>query len=231
MMRNRAILNTMILAATLACLGLSAPAQNSTPPPDAPAPNAPAPNSPAPKDASKTDASKTPPDAPKKTDKKPSTADDNPFPEEVSKQAAAAAKANATAPAPTHANEPNGSSSLDGLDKLGLDDPTRKELKVESPDGSPDIYDPKRATEDVRVGKFYLQTGDLKGAYDRFKDATGYDHENIEAVFWLAEAARKMHHPDEALQNYTLYLDAVPDGPNAKAARKAMSELASSSKP
>jgi len=235
-MRKTAILKTMVLAATLASFGLAAGAQNTapaqnTPPPDAPTPNVPASNPPAAKDGGK-DAGKTPADAPapKKTDKKPSTADDNPFPEEVSKQAAAEAKATAHAPntTTTHANEPNGSSSQDGLDKLGLDDPTRKELKVASPDGSPDVYDPKRASEDVRVGKFYLQTGDLKGAYDRFKDATGYDHENVEAVFWLAEAARKMHHSDEALQNYTLYLDVVPDGPNAKAARKALNQLASS---
>ena len=231
-MSKRAILKTMILAATLGCLGISARAQSTAPPPDAPTPNGPAPGSPPDKDASK-----TPPDAPapKKTDKKPSTADDNPFPEDVSKKAAADAKANATTGAPStakaHANEPTGSSSLDGLDKLGLDDPTRKELKVASPDNSLDVYNPKRATEDVRVGKYYLQTGDLKGAYDRFKDATGYDHENVEAVFWLAEAARKLHHSDEAVQNYELYLDAVPDGPNAKAARKAMNELASSSKP
>lgn len=220
-MGERVILNTMLLAAALGCLGVYATAQNPAPP-EAPAPSAPAPASPAAKDNGK-----TPPGAPKKADKTPSTADDNPFPEEVSKQAAAEAKANATAPAKTRANDPAGRSSADGLEKLGLDDPTRKELKVASPDGSPEVYDPKRATEDIRVGKFYLQTGDLKGAYDRFKDATGYDHENVEAVFWLAEAARKMHHPDEALQNYTLYLDVVPDGPNAKAARKAMNEMAS----
>ena len=141
-MSNRAILKMTLLATSLACLGIPVGAQNTAPPPDAPTPSTPA-SSPLPAK----DAGKTPPDAPapKKTDKKPSTADDNPFPEDVSKKAAAEAKANATpdAPgataAPSHANEPNGSSSLDGLDKLGLDDPTRKELKLESPDGSTDV--------------------------------------------------------------------------------------------
>jgi tetratricopeptide (TPR) repeat protein len=217
-MRNRVILNAAIFVVCLGWLSLPARAQSSTPPSDAPAP----------KDTAKT------PDTPaaKKADKKPSTADDNPFPEEVSKKAAAQAKADATktstpdAPAPKNASdESKGSSSLDGMDKLGLDDPARKQLKVESPDGSADVYNPKRASEDVRVGKFYLQTGDLKGAYDRFKDATDYDHEDVEAVFWLAEAARRMNHPQEALQNYELYLAANPDGPNSKAARKAMNEL------
>jgi TolA-binding protein len=228
---NRILLKTTLFVLCLGWLVIPVRAQTATPPPDAPTPN---------------DTSKAP-DAPpaKKTDKKPSTAEDNPFPEDISKKAAAEAKADATntstpdAPTPTTppthangaANEPKGSSSLDGLDKLGLDDPTRKVLKLESPDGSADVYDPKRASEDVRVGKFYLKTGDYKGAYDRFKDATDYDHEDVEAVFWLAEAARKMNHSQEALQNYQLYLEAAPDGPNSRTARKALNELASSSKP
>ncbi len=227
-MGKRVILNTTVV---VLCLGwLCASARSQSTPPDAPTPA-----------QTPKETAKTPPDAPapKKTDKKPSTADDNPFPEEISKKAADAAKADAadTPDAPARkapsasAEEPKGSSSLDGMDKLGLDDPARQQLKVASPDGSPDIYNPKRASEDVRVGKFYLQTGDPKGAYDRFKDATVYDHEDVEAVFWLAEAARKMNHVQEALQNYGLYLEANPDGPNSKAARKAMNELASSSKP
>ena len=179
------------------------------------------------------------PDAPQAPVTKPSTAQDNPFPEDVSAQAAAAAKAEAhdaatpDAPAPGSPAEKQaqGSSSLDNTDKLGLDDPARKQLKLESPDGSTDVYDPKRATEDVKVGRFYLQTGYLKGAYDRFKDATVFDHENVEAVFYLAEAARRLNLSQEAEQNYQLYLAAVPDGPSAKAARKALGELGSSSKP
>ncbi len=91
--------------------------------------------------------------------------------------------------------------------------------------------DPKRASEDVRVGKYYMKTRDYKGAYDRFKDAATFDHENAEAVFWLAEAARKMNLDKEAAQNYQVYLEAVPDGPNSKAARKALGEIASAAKP
>jgi outer membrane protein assembly factor BamD (BamD/ComL family) len=83
----------------------------------------------------------------------------------------------------------------------------------------------------VRVGKFYMQTGHYKGAYDRFKDAATFDHENVEAVFYLAQAAQKLNMQKEAAQNYQLYLAAVPDGPSAKAAKKALGELGSSSKP
>ncbi len=250
-----------IFAATLMALGLlgisvSAPAQSSS---QAPAqansssssqsslPSAPTPAA-ATKDKPKqgtttpananSSADQSPaPDAQQAPAKKPSTAADNPFPEDISEKAAAAAKAATApnAPTPNSAAPPEkqaqGSSSLDNTDKLGLDDPKRKQLKLESPDGAGDVYDPKRATEDVRVGKFYLQTGYYKGAYDRFKDATVFDHENVEAVFWLAEAARKLNLAKEAEQNYQLYLAAVPDGPSAKAAKKALGELGSSSKP
>src|SRR5271154_3612989 len=246
-MRNQRMFGTALLALGLCWVSASACAQEaSQPPASSPLPTAPASASSA-KDKSKTPAK---PAATQGADQnsdqnapaKPSTADDNPFPEDISRKAAADAKAAASstsapdAPNPTGANpaaakQEQGSSSLDNTDKLGLDDPARRQLKLESPDGSADVYDPKRATEDVRVGKFYLQTGYYKGAYERFKDATTYDHENVEAVFWLAEAARKMNLPQEAEQNYQIYLEAVPDGPNAKIARKALNELASVRKP
>jgi hypothetical protein len=246
-MRKQDIFATALLASGLLGLSVSARAQSASPPPASDAPSAPTP-APSTKDKAKQGTTvpanagqSATPDAPQAPAKKPSTAADNPFPEDVSEKAAAAAKAAAkdasTPDAPSPANQTpaekqaQGSSSLDNTDKLGLDDPNRKQLKLESPDGATDVYDPKRATEDVRVGKFYLQTGYYKGAYDRFKDATVFDHENVEAVFYLAEAARKLNMAAEAEQNYQLYLAVVHDGPNAKAARKALGELGSSSKP
>jgi tetratricopeptide (TPR) repeat protein len=215
-----------------------APAKDKSKPGTTPAANADPNAPPAPDSPQNAPSQSTAPNTPPAPAKKPSTADDNPFPEEVSKDAAAAAKAAATntsapdAPNQTPAErQAQGSSSRDNTDQLGLDDPARKQLKLESPDGTTDIYDPKRATDDVRVGKFYLQTGYYKGAYERFKDATTFDHENVEAVFYLAEAARKLNLAKEAEQNYQLYLAAVPDGPSAKAAKKALGELGSSSKP
>ncbi len=53
----------------------------------------------------------------------------------------------------------------------------------------------------------------------------------LTAVFGLAEAARKLKHEQEAADNYIIYLDANPDGPKAKAARKALSELNTAKKP
>ncbi|AXC14712.1 hypothetical protein ACPOL_5464 [Acidisarcina polymorpha] len=241
-MQNRVFFAVGLLMASVVAVLIPAHAQNASQPPPASSQSDAGNTSAANKDQSKTHPdSKTPPEAPAPK-KKATTAEDNPFPEDVSKQAAAAAAADAksaatpdapapTAPGSTSGTEANGSSSRDNIDKLGLDDPARKQLKLESPDGSSDVYDQKRATEDVRVGQFYLKTGDFKGAYARFKDATSFNHEDAEAVFWLAEAARKMNLPQEAEQNYEIYLEAVPDGPNAKTARKALAELISSKKP
>jgi tetratricopeptide (TPR) repeat protein len=81
------------------------------------------------------------------------------------------------------------------------------------------------AAKDDKVGQYYLQTGDYQGAYSRFKEATEVNPGDADAVFGLAEAARGLKHKDEAVENYKLYLDVVPDGSKAKAARKALAEL------
>ncbi|HSY72379.1 MAG TPA: tetratricopeptide repeat protein [Alloacidobacterium sp.] len=169
-------------------------------------------------------------DPQQKTDQqqpKKSTADDNPFPEDISEKAAADVKARdaeAAKPAPTADGE---SSSRDKLDKLDLEGDRDSRIS----DGAGGIvHNPKLAADDVHVGQFYLNREDYKGAYVRFKEATQADPENPEAVFYLAEAARRMNHKDEATQNYQLYLDALPDGPKAKEARKALHDLNASAK-
>jgi len=158
---------------------------------------------------------------------KKSTADDNPFPEDISKQAEDEAKARDAAAAkgaPATAGE---SSSRDKLDNMDLEGD--RNTKVAGGAGGL-VHDPKLAADDVHVGQFYLNREDYKGAYARFKEATQADPENADAVYYLAEAARRMNHKDEAVENYQLYLAALPDGPKAKDARKAIRELTSSAK-
>jgi len=159
---------------------------------------------------------------------KKSTADDNPFPEDISEKAAAEARARdaeAAKPAPGAAT--GESSSRDKLDNLDLEGDSDSRIS----DGAGGvIHEPKLAADDVHVGQFYLNREDYKGAYARFKEATQADPENPDAVFYLAEAARRMNHRDEAVQNYQLYLTALPDGPKAKEARKALRELNASAK-
>lgn len=159
---------------------------------------------------------------------KKSTADDNPFPEDVSKKAADEAKArDAEAAKPAPAAAAGESSSRDKLGDLDLEGDRSNRLD----NGAGGIiHDPKLAADDVHVGQFYLNREDYKGAYTRFKEATQADPENPEAVFYLAQAAQKMNHKDEAAQNYQLYLAAMPNGPKAKDARKALKELTASAK-
>lgn len=158
---------------------------------------------------------------------KKSTADDNPFPEDISEKAAADAKARdseAAKPAPAATGE---SSSRDKLDNLDLEGD--RDTRIADGAGGV-VHDPKLAADDVHVGQFYLNREDYKGAYARFKEATLADPENPEAVFYLAEAARRMNHRDEAVTNYQLYLAALPDGPKAKEAHKALRDLSASAK-
>ena len=88
------------------------------------------------------------------------------------------------------------------------------------------VNNPKLARDDVRIGQLYMGDGNYPGAYARFKEATEVGPGDAEAVFYLAEAARKTAHLDEAAANYHLYLEADPKGKHGKDARKALAELA-----
>jgi len=166
-------------------------------------------------DKSNTDKTNTDPQASdssspdKPTPPPKTTKDDNPFPEDVSKQAA---KAAGNDPAPTAKPDvpPGFSSSQSNPDN-----------------GSDQIVDPPRAKKDAEVGGFYLKHGDYQGALLRYKDATTSDPTNVEAIFGLAETQRMLKKNAEAVRNYQLYLDIVPDGPRAKQALKALKALGS----
>ena len=174
-----------------------------------------------------------------------STAEDNPFPEDISKKAAAAGSSTPDAlapdasapnapssgsnkaPEPADNSAPATSSSRTGL--RGLDDADTPESRISDGAGGY-IYSPKLAAQDVKVGTYYLDNGNFEGAYSRFKEATKVDPGNSDAVFGLAEAARGLKHNSEAADNYRIYLDGVSNGSKAKAARKALAALGESAK-
>ncbi len=111
-------------------------------------------------------------------------------------------------------------SRLKGIDLLGDKD----DRAANGAGGT--IVNPDLAKEDVRVGQLYMASDNYAGAYVRFKEATVVGPGNADAVFYLAEAARKTAHLDEAASNYKLYLDAEPKGKHSKDAKKALVELA-----
>jgi tetratricopeptide (TPR) repeat protein len=156
----------------------------------------------------------------KQQDGKPSPADANPFPEEISRKAEE--EADGTTSNSSKSFRPDYSSSK--VDMRRLDAPEGSESRISNGAGGY-IHDPQLAAQDDKVARFYLQNGDFKGAYDRYKEATRVAPEDADAVFGLAESARGLHLTQEATANYTLYLDAFPDGKKSKEARKALAAL------
>jgi tetratricopeptide (TPR) repeat protein len=210
-----------------------------------PAPKSAAQGNPFPEDVSKDAAQQQqqspPPDAPAARDAgqqpahQPSdAAKDNPFPEDVSKGAAAAGVKDNNA-AGSSSSSSNSSSSSSNSNPSGDTDPDadvprdtgRRKLKKPSDKDiqSGSLAGQGEAQDDVKVGRFYLNTGAYKGAYERFAEATRMDPTNVDAIYGLAAAAAGLHRTDEALTNYKLYLQIVPDGEKAKSARKAIQAL------
>jgi tetratricopeptide (TPR) repeat protein len=176
--------------------------------------------------------------------KPPPTKDDNPFPEDVSKQAAKAAggssdsapQADPDGNAPKHPTSTDNpfpeSVSRDAAKAAGNDPaPVAKPdippgfSSSQSNPGPDQVANPARAKKDTEVGGFYLKSGDYQGALLRYKDATTADPANVEAIFGLAETQRMLKKNAEAARNYQLYLDILPNGPKSKQALKALKAL------
>ena len=155
--------------------------------------------------------------------KKPSAAEDNPFPESKSEKAAHQAEP-APSSAPNSGTQPDQDYSSSQTKLKGMDLSGASDARIADGAGGT-IESPELGRKDTKVGEFYLHTGDYKGAYSRFVEATKVDPGNAQAVFDLAEAARHLNNRVEAVRNYQLYLSAVPDGPHSKDARKALKDL------
>ena len=169
------------------------------------------------------------PDAPPQADqnKPPASAggDDNAFPEDTSRKAAAAAKADA-AKSDNESSSSSSDSSSSGVSSSGdYDRRTAGRTSVPTNVPMPHVDGKDPVKEDLNVGGYYLESGNYAGAYLRFKDATTIAPENTDAIFGLAEAARHLKRKDEALANYQLFLQAVPSGSKVKDARKAVASL------
>ncbi len=151
------------------------------------------------------------------------TADQNPFPEEQSEKAAHQdpEPANARPSTPSGGDQNYSSSRVKGLDLPAPAD----DSAAPAPSITSMRYDPKLARKDAEIGDYYMESGNFKGAYDRFLEANRSDPGNAEAVYGLGESARHLDRRDEALRNFRLYLAALPNGPHAKEIRKALREM------
>jgi hypothetical protein len=84
-----------------------------------------------------------------------------------------------------------------------------------------------RVADDLKVAKFYMNDGNAKGAYLRYKDAVEHDPIEPEARFGLAEAAAKLNMKEEAVLNYRVYLKLDEGGDHDRQTRNALKGLGS----
>jgi hypothetical protein len=237
----RALLAGFVLAAT--SLGQTAPTQK---PADPPCP-------PANQNSGKSATDK--PCSPPADTKKPSAADEFPFPGEPSKSIApsdappdapkpSSPRPSATDEHPFPRQSPplpdagSSSSSSSSSDPSGSPDPDAPPAAPPADDAAntrstrrklPKVQklqsDEDRAAEDLNVAKFYEGKGNLNAAYLRTKDAVKSQPNDPETHFALAQLARKMQKRDEAIAEFNAYLKLDPDGLKIDAARKALSQL------
>jgi hypothetical protein len=240
-----------LLAASV--LSVAVLAQTTTPqnPPAAPCPTpnqTPAQTS----DQANQPAKPCPPPAP--AAKKPSTAEQFPFPGEPAKPTnpanppdspspttkpsdAATQHPFPTQPPPKLPGDDSSSSSSSSSDdpNAAPDAATPKGDPSNPPEGTsvhrklPKVKrvqtDDERVDEDLSVAKFYLRDENYQGAYLRAKDAVSVQPDYSATHFALAEIAQKMQKKDEAIAEYQTYLKLDPDGEKAKDAKKALAEL------
>jgi hypothetical protein len=83
----------------------------------------------------------------------------------------------------------------------------------------------EREQEDLDVAHFYVDSGDLQGAYLRGKDAVKIAPDDADAHFTLAEIAAKLNKRDEAIAEFNAVLKLDPTEKQAKDAHKALARL------
>ena len=87
-----------------------------------------------------------------------------------------------------------------------------------------DIY---TAVQDVEVGDFYFEDKNYRGALSRYESASSNKPGDPGIFLRLGKTAEKLGDNDRAKREYQASIDAAPDGPSAKAAKGALSRLAS----
>jgi hypothetical protein len=218
-----------------------------TPAQDPPAAPCPAPN--------QTPDQATKPCPPAPAAKKPSAAEQFPFPGAPSKPADPPANAPdsptpsttpsdaatqhpfPTQPPPKLPGDDSGSSSSRSPDDTAPgDDPTKDSATPGDPPEGTSVHrklpkvkrvqtDDERVDEDLSVAKFYFRDENYQGAYLRAKDAINVQPDYSTPHFVLAQIAEKMKKKDEAVAEYQTYLKLDPEGEKSKDAKRALAEL------
>jgi Flp pilus assembly protein TadD len=87
-------------------------------------------------------------------------------------------------------------------------------------------WDPHKAAKDIEVGDYYLKVRkNYRAAEDRYREALYYKENDAVATYGLAVSLEKLNRTEEARQEYETYLKILPEGSEAKNARKALARL------
>jgi hypothetical protein len=103
--------------------------------------------------------------------------------------------------------------------------PGRHILHRVNPVGTKLQSNDEREQEDLDVAHFYVQSGDLQGAYKRSQDAVKIAPDDPDAHFALAEIALKLNKRDEAIAEYNACVKLDPTEKELKESRKALARL------
>lgn len=86
-------------------------------------------------------------------------------------------------------------------------------------------WDPLRAEMDLEVGKYYMKTGNIDAAIDRFQDATEAKPGYAVPFLYLGEAQEKKGRKRDALKSYTRYLELYPHAEDKEKIEKKIEKL------
>jgi tetratricopeptide (TPR) repeat protein len=175
------------------------------------------------------------PDAPEKPDspQAPTAKKEFPFPGEASKSDStsppdpASSSSSSSSSSDTPQYDPNADPGSSGSTDKGSTPatPGRHILHRINPIGTKLQSADERENEDLSVAHYYIQAGDLQGAYLRGQDAVKTVPDDPGAHFLLAEVALKLNKRDVAIAEYTACLKLDPIENQAKDARKALARL------
>jgi hypothetical protein len=163
---------------------------------------------------------------------KPDASKEFPFPGDASKPdsspGAPASSSSSSSSSDDDATPPDSSGTPALEDKGSGGDPAapgRHILHKLNPPGTKLQTVGEREAEDLSVAKFYIDAGDLQGAYLRSQDAVKTVPDDPDAHFALAEIALKLGKRDEAIAEYKACLKNDPSDKEVKESRKALARL------
>ena len=86
-------------------------------------------------------------------------------------------------------------------------------------------WDPLRAEKDLEVGRYYMRTGNIDAAIDRFQDAIEAKPGYAVPFLYLGEAQEKKGMKREAVKSYVRYLELYPHAEDKEKIQKKIEKL------